>query len=113
MRGTHKGDPVKPGHSELASSDSEENGIALGNAPGARGSPLTLAWSQDNIWPGPLPEWDGGVCVLWQCCSCHPFPGMEAGGLTASTRTLRAHLSLLLWYLSGRQDAVTNCFQAA
>lgn len=42
-RETQKADPVEPGHAELASSDSEENGIALGNAPGARGSPLLLA----------------------------------------------------------------------
>ena len=59
------------GNAELASSDSEENGIALGNAPGARGTPLTTTFRPEVYWPYRRQYRTGGcigggnaVCIL-------------------------------------------------
>lgn len=41
-RESERAEAVEAERAELASSDSEENGIALGNAPGARGELFTL-----------------------------------------------------------------------
>ena len=50
-RGAQKAEAVESGNAELASSDSEEEGIALGNAPGARGSSLTIELRSEVHWP--------------------------------------------------------------